>query len=31
MEKAFLNKTQNPEATKGNTDEFDYVRILNSV
>lgn len=30
MEKPFLSKTQNPEAAKGNIDEFDYVRILNS-
>lgn len=28
--KAFLRETQNPEATKENIDEFDYVRILNS-
>lgn len=29
-EKAFLSETQNPEATKENIDEFDYIRILNS-
>ena len=30
MEKAFLSKAQNPEATKGNIDEFDYIKIWNS-
>lgn len=30
MEKAFLNKTQNQETTKEYTDEFDYMKILNS-
>lgn len=30
MDKAFLSKTQNSGATKGSTDEFDYLRILNS-